>query len=336
MLQVPKPRVGMRGHTKSKRPRSRSALLAAAGASALCGLSLAAAPGAFADVGASSPGNIGVSLSTPGPIVSGVASTYTVTATNNTSTPFDTTDISGQLAPGFTLNAFGATSFCERTNKKPSLGPLFSCAFAGSPATPLPLAPGESASWTFTATAAQPGTYDARVNANGIFPVQNALGLGVSNSVSLSIPVAQGPAPAGGGGGGGGVPTPVGAGSADLALTGSASNGSPALGSLFSYKFQIKNNGKVDASGVTFDDPLPPSVTGTRASTDTGSCAVDTVANSVHCDLGALAAGKQATITVEATAPSSPGAVTNTATAGLAGTDANPGNNRTSVAVQPK
>jgi uncharacterized repeat protein (TIGR01451 family) len=128
----------------------------------------------------------------------------------------------------------------------------------------------------------------------------------------------------------------VGAGSTDLALTGSASTGSPAFGSPFSYKFQVKNNGRSDAPAATFDDPLPGAVTGTSVSTDTGSCVVDTVTNGVHCDLGGLAAGKQATIVVNATAPTAAGSITNTASTGMAGTDTNPANNSASVTVQPR
>ncbi|MEA2449218.1 MAG: hypothetical protein QOG63_1150 [Thermoleophilaceae bacterium] len=338
MLQLPKPRARKRGHTTTEMPRSRSALRSVAGAAVLCALSLAVAPAALADVSASSPGDIGVAISTPGPVLSGVTATYTVTATNNTATALDRADITGQLSPGFTLDGFGLNLVCERTNKKPSLGPLFSCAFAtpvpNSPATILPLAPGETASWTFTATAPQPGSWSARINALGTFPVGHAP-LGVNNTVNLAIPVTQGPVPAGGGGGGG-VPTPVGAGSTDLALTGSASTGSPAFGSPFSYKFQVKNNGRSDAPAATFDDPLPGAVTGTSVSTDTGSCVVDTVTNGVHCDLGGLAAGKQATIVVNATAPTAAGSITNTASTGMTGTDTNPANNSASVTVQPR
>jgi uncharacterized repeat protein (TIGR01451 family) len=339
MLRLSIPRARRRANTKTGAPRARTAQLTLACAAAMCGLSLAVAPGAFADISASSPGNIGVSVSTPGPVLSGVATTYTVTATNNTSIQFDRTDISGQLSPGFILNGFGVADDCARSNKKPALGPLFACVFAtpvpNSPATILILAPGASASWTFTATAPQPGLYNAQISAGGTFAGNTPLGLGVNNSVVLSIPVAQGPVPAGGGGGGG-VPAPVGAGPTDLALTGSASNGSPALGSSFSYKFQVKNNGKSDATAATFDDPLPPSVTGTSVSTDLGTCTVDTAANSVHCDLGGLAAGKQATIVVNATAPTAPGSVTNTASTAMTETDTNPANNSASVTVQPK
>ena len=344
MLRLSTPRIGTRGHAKTKTQRSRSARLTLACAGALCGLSLAAAPGAFADVSASSPGDIGVSISTPGTVLSGVASTYTVTVSNNSPAEYDSVAIFGGLSTGMTLDGFGLADNCARTNtnsKGVVRGPAFSCNLgsggsvsAGQTTPPGNiLAPGESTSWTFTATASKPGNYSAQITADGLYSFGNALGTGRTNVVNLSIPVGQGPPVAGGGGG---VPTPVGTGSADLALTGSASNGSPALGSPFSYKFQVKNNGKGDASGATFDDTLPASVAGTSVTTDTGTCALDPTANSVHCDLGTMAAGKQATIVVNATAPSAAGAVTNTASTGLVGTDTNPANNSASVTVQPK
>jgi uncharacterized repeat protein (TIGR01451 family) len=324
---------------------SRGRARAFGSAVALCVLPLAAAPAALADVSASAPGDIGVSISTPGPVLSGVATTYTVSVTNNAPEEFLSVLSTGTLSNGFTLSGFGLNDNCARSNTN-SLGilrgPVFSCVLgtggsvsAGQTTPPGNiLAPGASTSWTFIATAAKPGTYAAHVTASGLFSFGNPLGNGRSNAVDLSIPVGQGPAGGGGGGGGGGVPAP--AGTADIALTGSASNGSPALGSQFSYKFQVKNSGRSDASGVTFDDPLPASVVGTSVATDSGTCALDAVTNSVHCDLGTVAAGKQATITVNASAPSAPGAVTNTASSAMAGTDANPGNNSTSITVQPR
>ncbi|MEA2412585.1 MAG: hypothetical protein QOC77_3146 [Thermoleophilaceae bacterium] len=342
MIRLSTPRVGTRG-TKTKTPtrmRSRRALATVGGATALCG-ALLAAPAALADVSASSPGNLAVSISTPGPVLAGVSTPYTMTVTNNT--PYDfpgsppDTIAQGTMSTGFRLDSFSGPAFCERfnTNSKGVLrGPAFSCEWSGplNPAfSPLTLAPGETASWTINATAAKPGTEAIHVTATGIFAETTPLGLGVSNAVDLSVPVGQGPVA---GGGGGGVPAPTGL--PDLALTGSASSGSPALGSPFSYKFQVKNNGKSDASGATLDDPLPTSVAGTSVSTDTGTCSIDSTANSVHCDLGTMAAGKQANVTVNAIAPSSAGAVTNTASSGLVGTDANSANNSASVTVQPK
>src|SRR5262249_19386360 len=46
----------------------------------------------------------------------------------------------------------------------------------------------------------------------------------------------------------------------DVQVTGSASNGSPPLGSVFTYTFQVKNDGPFATSGgVSFTDALPPS-----------------------------------------------------------------------------
>jgi uncharacterized repeat protein (TIGR01451 family) len=301
---------------------------------------LAAAPSALAAVRASAPGPISISVSTPGPVLSGVSSTYTVAVTNNTTTDFSFTSSGGQLPVNWNLNGFGVADDCARSNSNAFgivRGPAFSCTWAAvgtSGFTALTLSPGATASWTFSATAVSLGTYVDHFTAQGTFAT--VLG-GVSNAVDLSIPVAQGPATGGGGGvggGGGGGGTTTGL--ADLQLVGSSSNGSPALGSSFSYKFQDKNSGKADASSVTFDDPLPASVVGTAVSTDTGTCSLDPATNSVHCDLGTFPVGKQATITITATAPAVTGAVTNTASTTFAGTDSNPANNTTSVTVQPK
>jgi len=303
-------------------------------AAAALTVALAAAPAAFADT-ATSPGAIALSVTAPPSVLSGVQTTYTVSVTNNTASDFSFADSGGQLPVGWTLNAFGVNDDCARSNSNAFgivRGPGFSCVWAVAGANGFvtqTLSPGQTASWTFVATAGSPGTYTAHFTAQGTF----ASG-GVSNTLDMTIPVAQGPAAGGGGGGGGGGATT--SGSPDLQLTGSASNGSPALGSAFSYKFQDKNGGKVDASGVTFDDPLPASVTATSVSTDTGTCSVDTAADSVHCDLGTLAVGKQATITVNALAPATSGAVTNTASTTFPGTDSNLANNSASVTIQPK
>src|SRR5205823_4130183 len=69
------------------------------------------------------------------------------------------------------------------------------------------LSPGQTAGWTFTATASSVGTYVVQLSAVGQF----ASGSTVSNTLNYSVPVTLGPA-SGGGGGGGGAP----AGSTDL------------------------------------------------------------------------------------------------------------------------
>jgi uncharacterized repeat protein (TIGR01451 family) len=239
--------------------RIRPTLLVAAGVLS----ALALAPAAQADVSASALGDLGVAVSTPGPVLSGVATTYTLSVTNNSPAEFDSVLSTGSLSNGMTLNGFGLNDNCGRSNTNTQgilRGPVFSCVLgtggsvsAGQTFPPGNiLAPGATTSWSFTATATKPGTYTAHVTGSGLFSFGNPLGNGRSNAVDLTIPVGQGPAGGGGGGGGGGgVPAPTDA--ADIALTGSASNGSPAFGSPFSYKFQAKNNGKSDAATVTLD-----------------------------------------------------------------------------------
>lgn len=300
---------------------------------AVLGAALITAPAALAAT-ATSPGGLTLSASSPDPVLAGARTQYTVSVTNNTASDFTFTDMGGSLPLSWTLNGFGVNDDCARSNSNSfgiPRGPGFSCIWAVPGAngfTVLTLSPGQTASWTFTATASSVGTYVAQLSASGSL----ASGGGVSNTLNFSVPVSQAPAAGGGGGGGGGAP----AGSTDLQLTGSANTGSPTLGSAFSYRFLDKNAGKADASSVTFDDPLPASVTGIGVSTDTGTCSLDTGANTVHCDLGTLAAGKQATITVNAVAPSTAGAVTNTASTSFSGTDSNPANNSASVTVQPR
>jgi uncharacterized repeat protein (TIGR01451 family) len=292
---------------------------------------LITAPAALAAT-ATSPGGLTLSASAPDPVLAGVRTQYTVSVTNNTSSDFTFTNIGGSLPVSWTLNGFGVADDCARSNSNSGgvvRGPGFSCIWAVPGANGFAiqtLSPGQAASWTFTATASSVGTYVAQLSAAGSFPS----GGSVSNTLNFSVPVTQGPAS--GGGGGGGAP----GGSTDLQLTGSANTGSPALGSAFSYRFLDKNAGKADASGVTFDDPLPASVTGISVSTDTGTCSLDQAANTIHCSLGTLAAGTQAAITVNAVAPSTPGAVTNTASTTFAGTDSNPANNSANVTVQPR
>ncbi len=295
------------------------------------GAVLMMAPAALAAT-ATSSGGLTLSASSPDPVLAGARTQYTVSVTNNTSSDFTFTDVGGSLPVSWTLNGFGVNDDCSRTNSNSIgivRGPAFNCIWAIPGAngfTTETLSPSQTASWTFTATASSVGTYVAQLSASGSF----ASGGSVSNTLNFSVPVSQGPA--GGGGGGGTAP----AGSTDMQLTGSANTGSPALGSAFSYRFLDKNAGKADASNVTFDDPLPASVSGISVSTDTGTCSLDTTVNTVHCDLGTVAAGKQATITVNAVAPSAAGAVTNTASTAFSGTDSNPANNSASVTVQPR
>jgi uncharacterized repeat protein (TIGR01451 family) len=186
-------------------------------------------------------------------------------------------------------------------------GTGFTCGWLG-------IALGQSVSATFTATASGPNTYVAQINAGldaGGTPPTTV----THDNVNYSIPASPGPT--------------------DIQLTGSSNNGSPTVGSQFAYTFQVKNNGPQAAYGVTFDDPLPASVTALGVSIDNGTCALDSSTGSVHCDIGLLGVGAQSNITISAVAQS-PTASTNTASITMQGPDSKPANNTVGVTIKPR
>lgn len=121
----------------------------------------------------------------------------------------------------------------------------------------------------------------------------------------------------------------------DVQVTGSASNGSPALGSAFTYTFQVKNNGPYPTfGGVSFGDVLPASLTFLAVSTSAGACAGGA---SVSCALGDLAVGAQATVQISVQAPAVAQSVVDTASVAIgAQADRNPANDSVSITVTPK
>jgi uncharacterized repeat protein (TIGR01451 family) len=284
----------------SRTRRARSALAAAA----LLVTALAGAPAAFADVSASSPSGM-ATISTPGPVFTGVATTYTITVTNVGSQSASEEQAGVQLPAGMTLNHLDPS--CQRSNNPTLPGTAFSCGWLGVP-------PGQSASATFTATASGPNTYVAQVSAaldfGGIPPTSVS-----RDSVSYSIPASPGPT--------------------DLQVTGSSNNGSPAVGSRFAYTFQVKDNGPQAAYGVTFDDPLPPSITPLSVSSDNGICTLLATTNSIHCDIGLLGVGAQSNIVIGAEAHST-GTFTSTASVAMQGPDTKPANNAVGVTISPR
>ena len=295
-------RGGTEPHRETKsRPARALGALAAAG---LAVTGLAAAPAAFAAVSATSPSGM-VTITTPGPALTGVATTYTVSVTNVSSLSASGSGASIQLMTGMTLNQLSAN--CQRSNNPTLPGTGFSCGFGA-------LAPGQSASTTFTATASGPNTYvdqvDAALDFGGIPPTSIS-----RDSVSYSIPVSPGPT--------------------DIQVTGSSSNGSPAVGSPFAYTFQVKDNGPQAAYGVTLDDPLPASVTPLSVSTDNGTCTLNASAMSVHCDIGLLGVGAQSNVVVNAVAKSG-GTATNIASIAMQGPDTEPANNSVGVTISPR
>ena len=119
----------------------------------------------------------------------------------------------------------------------------------------------------------------------------------------------------------------------DLQTTVSSNNGSPAAGAQFAYTFQIKNSGPYNTmDSVRFTDNLPAGLTGVGVVFSRGTCSG---LSQITCDLGRLAVGEQATITVSVTAPFTPQSFTNTGTAILQSgqTDKAPANNAASLTL---
>jgi len=292
----------------------RAALRTLAGLAVVAGSMLIGTGAVSADTVATSTGPLQLTAGTAGTVLSGVASTYTVTVTNTSSLPEWGIQIGGQLPAGMTLNTLLNPDLCARSNKQILPGTAFNCG-AGN------LDAGSTVSIAFTATAASPGLYTDALSTTGIVGgVWSGFVLvgGVFTSNSLSLQIQANPGPT------------------DIQVTGSSSTGSPPLGSTFSYTFQVKDNGPQGAYGVSFDDALPAALAVGGASTDTGTCSTDPLANSVHCDLGNLAVGAQAKIVVTAVAPAVSEIITDTATIAMIGPDTHPANNSVSVTVQTK
>ena len=81
------------------------------------------------------------------------------------------------------------------------------------------------------------------------------------------------------------------------------------LGGTITYTLVVRNDGPGTATGVKVSDPLPPELAFQSVSTTQGTCTGGVV---ISCDLGTLASGATATITVLATATRT-GVITNTA-----------------------
>ena len=113
--------------------------------------------------------------------------------------------------------------------------------------------------------------------------------------------------------------------SADLAITKSAA-ARVSNGQNLTYSIAVQNNGPANANGVTVSDTLPSGATVVSATATQGICADSGI---VTCDLGTVAAGSQAGVSIIITVPLSARGSTISNTATVSGTepDPNPGNN---------
>lgn len=112
---------------------------------------------------------------------------------------------------------------------------------------------------------------------------------------------------------------------ADLSMTKTstpAGNVNP--GQSYSYTLSVANSGGT-ATSVSVTDTLPAGVGFVSASGTGWTC--NAVSGTVTCTLPSLANGSANPITINVTAPLTPGPITNTATVSSATTDSNPANN---------
>jgi uncharacterized repeat protein (TIGR01451 family) len=298
---------GLLAIAEPHKTRRRLAVLALATAGlGLSLIALGSAPAAADTV--TSPTGM-VTLSVPPNVVAGVASTYTLTVTNTTAESFDNLAgvvVSGVVPPGMSVQHLTGCS---------NLGGNKSTSFLCSVPN---LAPGASETATFSILASANGSYQLSFGASALEPdgANDGGSDVVGDSVTATVSAQSGPT--------------------DIQVSGSSNNGSPPVGSVFNYTFQVKNNGPLAAGGVTFDDQLPTAISLAAAPiTDNGSCTANTDTNSVHCDIGNLAVGSQSDITLTATA-STTGVIADTATIAMTGADTHPANNTVAVSVQPR
>ena len=111
--------------------------------------------------------------------------------------------------------------------------------------------------------------------------------------------------------------------SANLSISKTDSPDPAAIGSSLTYSITINNTGPNTASGVVMTDELPSEVSFVSATPTQGTC---TGAATVICNIGTLANGASAAVTIVVT-PMSGGVITNTASVGSNITDPDSANN---------
>lgn len=118
---------------------------------------------------------------------------------------------------------------------------------------------------------------------------------------------------------------------ADLSITKTDSPDPVAVGGTLTYTLTVENLGPNNATGVTVTDTLPSSVTFVSATSADATCT--NAGRLVTCDVGTLASGDTATITITVTAQQE-GNITNSAAISGDQSDPVPGNNTASEETQ--
>jgi uncharacterized repeat protein (TIGR01451 family) len=118
--------------------------------------------------------------------------------------------------------------------------------------------------------------------------------------------------------------------SADLSIVKSGP-ASVTVGSPINYTLQVTNNGPAVANNVIVADTLPAGVSLVSAGGSGWGCSPGPV---VNCTIASLPVGPAPAITIQVTAPATPGPLTNRATVAATTIDPTPGNDSSTVTTQ--
>jgi len=102
-------------------------------------------------------------------------------------------------------------------------------------------------------------------------------------------------------------------------------------GAAITWSLKVKDNGPSPAQDVTVEDPLPSGVTLTHVAATQGSC--QSTGSVLTCELGTLADGATAEVTVTATVAATSGTLQNTAKVSALEPDPEPGDNSSTAAT---
>jgi uncharacterized repeat protein (TIGR01451 family) len=160
---------------------------------------------------------------------------------------------------------------------------------------------------------------DIAVDASG-----SAYVIGETSSTEATFPVTVGPDTTYNGGGDAFVAKISETPGADLSLVKTDSPDPVQVKSVLTYTLDVNNGGPSDATAVTVEDELPPSVQFISATPSQGTCTQ--AGGVVTCSLGSVASGASATVTIKVR-PTSSGTLTNTAEVSAAEADPDPANN---------
>jgi uncharacterized repeat protein (TIGR01451 family) len=225
----------------------------------------------------------------PDPVLAGQQLTYTVKVTNNGPAAATGVTVSDSLPAGVTfVSATSTQGSCSGTS-------TITCSLGAVLA-------GGSATVTIKVRPTTPGTITntASVSADGSDPSPG------NNSATATTKVNP---------------------AADLSVTKTDAPDPVHIGQALVYTIKVTNNGPQTATGVTLSDTLPKGAGFGSTTTTQGTCSFKPEKRIVTCNLGTLASGATATVTITVK-PTSKGTITNTASVTGSPTDPNTANNK--------